>query len=136
MTQNQEHHLRSSEEDDLIYRSTKKIKEDDIHVIDVEVISGKEDNPRIQEPEPKASYRDKVMETETSFDLQRAEIVRVVTEELFPDIDLAKSSDHVHKEFNPNPTVKVELEEYENWCTPWKFSLIVRLMGNVWVLDS
>ncbi|KAJ1439579.1 hypothetical protein SESBI_02525 [Sesbania bispinosa] len=44
-------------------------------------------------------------------------------------MDLAKSNDHEDKEFNPNPTVKVELEEYENWRTPWKFRLIVRLLG-------
>ncbi|KAJ1379029.1 hypothetical protein SESBI_47247 [Sesbania bispinosa] len=129
MTENQEHHLRSTEEDDLIHQSTKKIKDDASTVMDVEVISGKEDNSWFQEPVPKASYRDKVMEIETSFELQPAEIVRMVTKELFPDMDLAKSSDHGEKEFNPNPSVNIELEEYESWGNPWKFSLIVRLMG-------
>lgn len=32
-------------------------------------------------------------------------------------------------EFNPKPHVQVLVEEYEQWCRPWKNTLIVRLLG-------
>ncbi|KAJ1403148.1 hypothetical protein SESBI_27555 [Sesbania bispinosa] len=121
MSENQDHHRLSTEEEDLVHRSAKKIKDDSSSVMDVEATNAKE--------APKVSYRDKVMETDSSFELQPEEIVRMVTEELFPDMDISNSNDHGDMEFNPNPNVHVELEEYENWCSPWKYSLIVRLMG-------
>ncbi|KAJ1404587.1 Zinc finger, CCHC-type [Sesbania bispinosa] len=121
MSENQDHHRLSTEEEDLVHRSAKKIKDNSSSVMDAEDISVKE--------APKVSYRDKVMETDSSFELQPEEIVRMVTEELFPDMDISNSNDHGDMEFNPNPNVHVELEEYENWCSPWKYSLIVRLMG-------
>ena len=31
--------------------------------------------------------------------------------------------------FNPKPNVEVTLEEYDEWCRPQKFSLIVKLLG-------
>ncbi|KAJ1406881.1 hypothetical protein SESBI_24692 [Sesbania bispinosa] len=106
---NQEHHLRSTKEEDLVHRSTEKIKDDSSSVMDVEVTAVKDDN--CQETVSKVSYKDKVMETNASFELQPAEIVRMVTQEIFPDMDLSKYSDQGEKEFNPNPTVNVELEE-------------------------
>ncbi|KAJ1442466.1 hypothetical protein SESBI_00826 [Sesbania bispinosa] len=93
MSDNQDHHRLSTEEEDLVHRSAKKIK----------------DKP--------------------SLELQPEEIVRMVTEELFPDMDISNNNDHGDMEFDPNPNVHVEFEEYENWCGPWKYSLIVRLMG-------
>ncbi|KAJ1390572.1 hypothetical protein SESBI_37313 [Sesbania bispinosa] len=78
---------------------------------------------------PKLFYKDKVMEIDPQFDLEPMEIVRMVTEEMFPDLEDSKKNDINGKPFNPNSTVTVALEEYEQWCNPWKFSLIVRLMG-------
>ncbi|KAJ1390021.1 hydroxymethylbilane synthase [Sesbania bispinosa] len=90
MTEKQEQHLWSTKEDDLVHQSTKKIKEDGSSVMDVEMTQEKGDAPCSQNPEPKVSYRDKVMETEAKFELQPAEIVRMVTEELFLDMEFAK----------------------------------------------
>ncbi|KAJ1413202.1 hypothetical protein SESBI_19747 [Sesbania bispinosa] len=75
------------------------------------------------------SYRDKVLELEPNFDLQLEEIVRLVMDELYLDMEHLYGNDQGRRLFNPNPTVQVKLEEYEQWCGPWKFSLIVRLMG-------
>ncbi|RYQ85079.1 hypothetical protein Ahy_B10g104584 isoform B [Arachis hypogaea] len=33
--------------------------------------------------------------------------------------------------FNPKPNIEVSLEEYEEWCRPWKFSLIVKPFGKL-----
>ncbi|KAJ1437817.1 hypothetical protein SESBI_03236 [Sesbania bispinosa] len=75
------------------------------------------------------SYKDKVMEIDSHFNFQPEEIVKMFTEELFPDVDHASNNENIRKEFNPNPTVNVELEEYEQWCNPWKYNLVVKLMG-------
>ncbi|KAJ1429723.1 Zinc finger, CCHC-type [Sesbania bispinosa] len=97
MSKNQDHHRLSTEEEDLVHRSAKKIKDNSSSVMDAEDISVKE--------APKVSYRDKVMETDSRFKLQPEEIVRMVTEELFPDMDISNSNDHGDMEFNPNPNV-------------------------------
>ncbi|KAJ1409850.1 hypothetical protein SESBI_22478, partial [Sesbania bispinosa] len=129
MSGEHEHHLRSEEEDDLMHRSTKEIEEDASTVMDVEVQQEVNNQDASSGASPKMSYKDKVMEIDPKFDLQPDEIVRMVTEELFLDLDYYRNNVQEKKVFNPNPTVNVELEEYERWCTPWKYSLIVRLMG-------
>ncbi|KAJ1392563.1 hypothetical protein SESBI_35648 [Sesbania bispinosa] len=121
MSDNQDHHRLLTEEEDLVHRSAKKIKDSSSTVMDVEASNVKE--------APNVSYRDKVLETEPSLELQPEEIVRMATEELFPDMDISNNNDHGDMEFDLNPNVHVEFEEYENWCGPWKYSLIVRLMG-------
>ncbi|KAJ1392403.1 hypothetical protein SESBI_35855 [Sesbania bispinosa] len=65
------------EEDDLIHRSTKKIKEDGHSMMDIETVRGNVDDLPNQEPVVKTSYRDKVMETKAGFELQPAEIVQM-----------------------------------------------------------
>ncbi|KAJ1382865.1 hypothetical protein SESBI_43849 [Sesbania bispinosa] len=125
----QDNHLRSPEEEDLIYRRTKKIKDGNSEVMDVEKEAIVDDAISPAEEVPKSSYRDKVMEVDSQFDLEPAEIIRMVTEELFPDLEDTKKTENLGKTFNLNPTVNVALEEYKQWCSPWKFSLIVRLMG-------
>ncbi|KAJ1376734.1 hypothetical protein SESBI_49638 [Sesbania bispinosa] len=127
-------HLHSPEEEDLIHRSTKKIKDGTSKIMDVEgssnLVNGEE---IVTVVDPKPSYRDNVMEFDPNFDLDPTEIVCMVTEEMFPEMDSSKKNDQYGKAFNPNPTVKVALVEYEEWCHPWKYSLIVKLMGRrVW----
>ncbi|KAJ1385537.1 hypothetical protein SESBI_41602 [Sesbania bispinosa] len=129
MPEIQDPHCRSYEEDDQIQRSTKKIKDNTSSVMDVELPSKAVSGVPHQEALPGGSYKDKVMEIDSSFELHPEEIVRMVTEELFPDMDNARNNENFRKVFNPNPNVKVGLEEYERWCNPWKYSLIVRLMG-------
>ncbi|KAJ1424310.1 hypothetical protein SESBI_11756 [Sesbania bispinosa] len=159
MSGEQEDHLRSREEEDLIHRSTKKIKDGSSEVMDVErpvdldvimepttenldVPSALSVGMELEVPAnldgkigPKASYKDIVLEVDPKPDFQPTEIVRMVTEEMFPDIDLSKPMDLQQKEINFNPTVNVDLEEYEQWCHPWKFSLIVLLMAEMLALE-
>ncbi|KAJ1436414.1 Zinc finger, CCHC-type [Sesbania bispinosa] len=129
MSEIQEPPRRSLGEDDQVQRSTKRIKDNSSSVMDAE------DASKLKSGSPQksilhgGSYKDKVMEIDSNFNFQPEEIVRMVTEELFPDMDHAKNNENIRKEFNSNPTVNVELEEYEQWCNPWKYSLIVKLMG-------
>ncbi|KAJ1380451.1 hypothetical protein SESBI_45984 [Sesbania bispinosa] len=123
----QETHLRSPEKEDLIHWSTKKIKDGTFEVMDDEVDANVGAIVHSVEEAPKISYRDKVMEVDPLYDLEPAEIVRMVIKELFPDLEDSKKNENLGKPFNPNPTVNVALEEYEQWCNPWKFSLTVRL---------
>ncbi|KAJ1394735.1 hypothetical protein SESBI_33985 [Sesbania bispinosa] len=97
--------------------------------MDVEISSKVESDAPHQGALHGGSYKDKVMEIDSNFSFQPEEIVRMVIEELFPDMDHARNNENTRKEFNPNPTVNVELEEYERWCNPWKYNLIVKLMG-------
>ena len=39
------------------------------------------------------------------------------------------SEDESSKEFDPKPNIEVSLEEFEEWCHPWKATLIVKLLG-------
>ncbi|KAJ1388036.1 hypothetical protein SESBI_39497 [Sesbania bispinosa] len=91
MSEEQENHLRSPEEEDMIHRSTKKIKDGVTEVMDVELRNNNGDQGPILKKQPKTSYKDKVMEVDSNFDLEPVEIVRMVTEELFPDLDSSKT---------------------------------------------
>ncbi|KAJ1380302.1 hypothetical protein SESBI_46149 [Sesbania bispinosa] len=106
MSGEQENHLRSKEEEDLIHRSTKKIKDgsskDVVRHVNLDVI--KEPTAEILDDHTalsvamelespanldgakissKASYKDIVLEVDPKLDFQPAEIVRMVTEEMF-----------------------------------------------------
>ncbi|KAJ1439453.1 hypothetical protein SESBI_02389 [Sesbania bispinosa] len=129
MSKVQDPHCRSLEKDDQIQRSTKKIKDNSSTMVDVEEPIKAESGAPKQGVLHGGSYKDKVMEIDSNFNFQLEEIMRMVTEDLFPDMDHARNSDNTRKVFNPNPTVSVDLEEYEKWCNPWKFNLIVKLMG-------
>ncbi|KAJ1384135.1 hypothetical protein SESBI_42790 [Sesbania bispinosa] len=58
----QEIHLRSLEEEDLIHRSTKKIKDGASEIMDVEIAANVGEIVRSAYEIPKPSYKDKVME--------------------------------------------------------------------------
>ncbi|KAJ1426803.1 Nucleotide-diphospho-sugar transferase [Sesbania bispinosa] len=132
MSEGHGNHFRSPEEEDLVQRSTKKIKEKAAETMDVElngsfgdqgtkkIMENKYDGMTVElngndnaqgpllESQPKVSYRDKVMEIDQDFDQEPAEIVRMVTEELFPDLDLSRFNDFGMREFNLNPTVNLD----------------------------
>ncbi|RYR74916.1 hypothetical protein Ahy_A02g009626 [Arachis hypogaea] len=61
--------------------------------------------------------------------LNPEEIVEMETEEYMSeseslDLDLSDQAP-----FNPKPNIEVTLEEYDEWCRPWKQALIVKPLG-------
>lgn len=63
------------------------------------------------------------------FDLEPQELVKLVTEEIFPELR-KEAEEMMHPlELNLKPDVKVSVEEYEAWCRPWRNTLIVRSVG-------
>ncbi|XP_016206134.1 uncharacterized protein LOC107646465 [Arachis ipaensis] len=60
----------------------------------------------------------------------------MVSEEYAPeDLDVDLSTDD-QVPFNPKPTIEVSLEEYEDWCRPWKLSLILKPLGKNFNLQA
>ncbi|RYR25096.1 hypothetical protein Ahy_B02g058720 [Arachis hypogaea] len=84
--------------------------------------------PRIKDPEQGSSYKDRLMSVDTKIVLSPTEIVQLVAEdyglEEMEDVNLEEEAP-----FNPKSVVEVSLEEYDQWCKPWKLSLIVKLLG-------
>ena len=77
---------------------------------------------------PKRLYRDSLLTNGSGKDLSYEDIVNIITREYMT----ADSLEVLLEEpppFNPKPNVEVSLEEYDEWCKPWKFSLIVKLLG-------
>ncbi|KAJ1420567.1 hypothetical protein SESBI_14313 [Sesbania bispinosa] len=66
----------------------------------------------------KPLYRDMVTSLEEGFE-DPEEIVRTVTEELYPDAIEKIDDHHEGLGYNPNPEIKISLEEYESWSQPW-----------------
>ncbi|XP_057426575.1 uncharacterized protein LOC130720007 [Lotus japonicus] len=127
------HRTPTTEEEDLKTRSLKKVKttveEEQADAVMDQAFEDGTESPPPQSP-TKPSYRDKVMAREfAGTDLTDREIVDLVREELIVGEvrDVFEKGDS--KPFNPNPVVPVSLEEYEEWCRPWKFSLVVKLLG-------
>ncbi|KAL4314813.1 hypothetical protein AHAS_Ahas15G0122600 [Arachis hypogaea] len=145
---------RSPEEEDLMSRSKKKVKMNGGNIVteSMEITEGEtretkqtsvraNDNQKTNEGKqdeyksPRRSYRDMVVEN--GFEkLNPQEIVEIVSEEYAPedlDVDLS-TEDQVP--FNPKSTIEVSLEEYEDWCRPWKLSLIVKPLGKTFNLQA
>lgn len=129
----------TQEERDLMERNTKKVKlgqiDGDLVVEDEAMEHVREENPP-QNPLSTiegVSYKDKVMSLMGSSSseelLKPEEIVQIVTEDVFPESRVDNDKDSSMWEFNPKPNVNVSVEEYEQWCRPWKNTLIVRLRG-------
>ncbi|XP_015955607.1 uncharacterized protein LOC107479996 [Arachis duranensis] len=142
----------SPEEEDQLARSTKKVKMNEENQVDHamgEVIvkanylkkqnADKDVNQESNQGNVKTnialrrSYRDMVVDNEFG-KLNPYEIVEMVSEEYLPEDPSIKSSLEVSNPFNPNPTIEVSLEEYEDWCRPWKFSLIVKPLENFFLV--
>ncbi|XP_057428997.1 uncharacterized protein LOC130722320 [Lotus japonicus] len=120
------------EGNDQADRSNKKVKTTDcVTVFDSEMDLLEENNPRLEglQKESKMSYKDKVIAGESFTPFSPQEIVDLVREELAgDDLESMKLEDE-RKPFSLNPVVPVSLEEYEEWCRPWKFTLVVKLQG-------
>ncbi|RYR46121.1 hypothetical protein Ahy_A07g031869 isoform B [Arachis hypogaea] len=58
--------------------------------------------------------------------LNPKEIADMVVEEYVLENESFDGSPKTKAPFNPKPSIEVSLEEYENWCHPWKRSLIVK----------
>ncbi|KAJ1426552.1 hypothetical protein SESBI_10296 [Sesbania bispinosa] len=118
----------SREEEDLLDRSTKKVKL-------IENNDGEQENRVISEPEEKIleqhdkpSYKDMVVSSD-SMDDEPEDTIRAINDELFPDHMDSEDEMPATSEFNPNPEIKITREEFEDWCKPWRNTLIVRLLG-------
>lgn len=134
----------STEEEDLVTRSTKKVKTKEGEKVS-ELVSMvletredanvKETTEPLQEmeglesqPKEKESYRDKLL------NINREEENELILEAM-KDIsgpewiqwDSMNQGEDI--EFNPYPTVNISLVEAEEWCRPWKQALIMNLMG-------
>ncbi|KAJ1382730.1 hypothetical protein SESBI_43986 [Sesbania bispinosa] len=115
----------STEEGDLRDRSTKKV----LNNSDVNMESSREvDTPPSFDPILKASYKDIVTASEM-INLNPEDMVKAVTYDLFPELSNSDDNGDVSTEFIPKPEVSISHEEYENWCKPWKNTLIVKLLG-------
>lgn len=87
-------------------------------------------------PPQTISFRDMVLHSSTqgvheddTFKLSNEDILKLVTEELGPDLKQTDEEDLPPTPLNLKPEAKVTLEEYENWCAPWQRTLIVCLLG-------
>ncbi|XP_057426505.1 uncharacterized protein LOC130719928 [Lotus japonicus] len=125
-----------SDEEEQTDRTKKKVRttsdEDSEKFQDTMMQADDEGNPNlgeIQEPK-KLSYKDKVMAGEfASSPFTDQEIVDLVREELMVGGLDFEEAQKERGPFNPNPVVPISLEEYEQWCRPWKFTLVVKLLG-------
>ncbi|KAL4292774.1 hypothetical protein AHAS_Ahas18G0061700 [Arachis hypogaea] len=83
---------------------------------------------RMKDPEQVSTYKDRLMSDDTGIVLSLTEIMQLVAE----DYGLEEKEDvNLEEEapFNPKSVVEVSFEEYDQWCKPWKLSLIVKLLG-------
>ncbi|KAJ1429963.1 hypothetical protein SESBI_08025 [Sesbania bispinosa] len=117
----------TSEEEDLRVCSTKKVKMDGQTEDTMEDSTSVHLNPASSSA-LKPSYKDMV--TSSEFMVQNPEdIVTAVSEELFPGFDDSDDDCSNQEDYNPNPEVQISLEEYQDWCKPWRDTLIVNLLG-------
>ncbi|KAJ1404851.1 hypothetical protein SESBI_26253 [Sesbania bispinosa] len=98
----------SREEEDLIARSTKKIKlgvdgSKASATSDSEVVSPKQDPPL--SPKRKPSYKDITIAAD-QMEEDPEDIVKAVTEDLYLDLELSDDEHMDPKSFNPNPEIR------------------------------
>ncbi|KAL4359393.1 hypothetical protein AHAS_Ahas08G0072900 [Arachis hypogaea] len=143
---------RSQEEEDLKDRSTKKVKmdaakeegapmegvvevilEEDSTMKGVQTESAEyvetSNKSNEQNKGTKASYKDMVMANGLGDSLNIEDIVQMISEDYESEFEKDKLAEEPLAPFNPKPVIKVSLEEYDEWCRPWKFSLIVKPLG-------
>ncbi|RYR27977.1 hypothetical protein Ahy_B01g052053 [Arachis hypogaea] len=139
---------RSSEEEDLVARSTKKVKiistrQGDV-VMEEESNQGEQSNvmidgqqvnldvemvPETAMTQPaKVSYRDRLLGDGLD-KLNPENIVEMVAEDYLSDHEIGDLGTESRAPFNPKPSIEVTLEEYDEWCRPWKQTLIVKPLG-------
>ncbi|KAL4286322.1 hypothetical protein AHAS_Ahas19G0074600 [Arachis hypogaea] len=122
------------EEDDLMQRSTKKVK---TRVTDLnqpgESMDPTKGNDTNNSTRPKVSYRDSLLVTPGTMDedssprsLNSNESEPNPQDRWYMDEENLQRKD---KPFDPCPEIKVTKEEFDDWCKPWHASLIVKVLG-------
>ena len=125
------------EEEDLVVRSTKKVKTQG-ESLDSGPTEMEEEQPKEEEIPSDAtnakgshgsrkSYRDSLLADGIGGNLSSQDIVNIVTEEYILDNPVEELLEEPAP-FNPKPNIEVSLKEYDEWCRSWKFSLIVKLL--------
>ncbi|XP_015962326.1 uncharacterized protein LOC107486291 [Arachis duranensis] len=74
------------------------------------------------------SYKDRLLMGGAGTSLSLEEIVQMVAEDYMLE-EVSKDGVGRAAPFNPKPEVEVSLAEYDEWCRPWKLSLIVKVLG-------
>ncbi|MED6174349.1 hypothetical protein PIB30_068222 [Stylosanthes scabra] len=124
----------SRQEEDLVQRSTKKVKtRKDVDLnepnVDMEIGDKNEGN---SSNSPKVSYKDSLL-TPVGPHL-RDEIDGIGTidenepnpeEKWYNDEDKGNRQE---KPFDPCPTIPVSQKEFEEWCKPWRSTLMVKIL--------
>lgn len=128
------HRKTTSEEEDQKDRTAKKSRtEPEDQICDSEMTQGTvlaSDSGAANVHLTKPSYKDKVIAGEFNDpSFSPHEIIDLVREELCVGDPMDAIQEMDKGPFNPNPVVPISLEEYEEWCRPWKFSLVVKLLG-------
>ncbi|XP_057441868.1 uncharacterized protein LOC130733658 [Lotus japonicus] len=134
-----ENHRSQRLENEQPKRITKKVRMDtpneeddavmDQHIEDVETLEKTEKDTEMPYP-AKLSYKEKLIAGEQARPIfSPQEIIDLVRDELVvgnPETEEPKTD---RGAFNPKPVVPISLEEYEEWCRPWKYSLVIKLLG-------
>lgn len=133
----------STEEEDLVVRSTKKVKTKEGEV-DMDTVSmvietpmetpndGKETSMDMKKEElqAKQSYRDMLLnvhpEEEEKLILEAMKDMAGVD---WINEEKEKQEGNPEENINPCPSINISVEEAEEWCRPWRQALIVRLLG-------
>ncbi|RYQ96479.1 hypothetical protein Ahy_B08g092237 [Arachis hypogaea] len=122
----------STQEDDLVQRSTKKVKtrgEVDLNQPseNMEIIQH-EDNTASP---AKGSYKDTLL-TSLGLEEDQTTSLDMDDDDPNPEDKWYRNDDdreNDEKPFNPCPTIPVSKEEFEEWCKPWKNALMVKVLG-------
>ncbi|KAK7274649.1 hypothetical protein RIF29_15745 [Crotalaria pallida] len=118
------------EEEDLVDRSTKKLKPNNVDcsevIMDDQISDGGNEKEQSAEEKGKPSYSEVVMKA-AGYKPNPNEIIKMVQEELCPFLEEELRAKEAVKEFVTRPIIEVSHEEYEEWCRPWKNALIVNL---------
>ncbi|KAK7267773.1 hypothetical protein RIF29_20452 [Crotalaria pallida] len=115
----------TSEEEDLLDRSTKKPKPNEANcnevIMDDEVSEGGEGRGHSTGHQGKPSYHEVVMLAD-GYNPGAKEIIKMVEEELCPFLEEELKAKDAVKEFVMRPIIEVT---HEDWYKPWKNALIV-----------
>lgn len=138
----------SKEEEDLVVRSTKKVKTREEEGVFMDSVSMVTETPEeemavvMNEPmnwvadprlmNEKQSYRDTLLNKRiTDEDEIILETIQELIKENSHEDDVETSGPVEEEEFDPCPTINISLEEAEEWYRPWKRALIVNLLGKI-----
>ncbi|MED6222831.1 hypothetical protein PIB30_068275 [Stylosanthes scabra] len=123
-----------SQEEDLILRSTKKVKTRDQVALnqptdDMVVVPS---NEKGNENAGKVSYKDSLL-TPKGPSIENIDLdLNDVNEDDPNPEDKWYNDDSVHQEakaFDPCPVIPVSKEEFEEWCKTWHAALIIKVLG-------